>query len=400
MEAKNLELQKKFDLFQIGDVISGMAQKKEKEKIWVKCVGGAWGYIPKSTMLEYQRTGVNIKQEQEYQFLVDNIDEGIPVLELPLSEMLKNSLMKGKVKISTSHKVVISLYIDNKEYYGIYTIKPEDASILPLKEETNILCKNMEMSTSDDVFIVKEIQPLINPENKSDQNAIQDKPEKKEQVFSMPQSWTQEQVLAAAKDGIISIGAMKIGEYYIVTVGKNGRFFFEDGRYALQDETDDFSQNLWEGDTYLAVVSFISEYKKIYIKLIQQVDKSYIEQFNKLQNVDYRPIFCSRKTNFVCIKHGCFFGVRNEEVVSAAKAQNSLNCFERYWLGFCYEADVTKGQIFLQKNDNTEFPATIKNKPKYFSKANYAIFEVVNIQATENGTMVEVDVKYCDNIEK
>lgn len=389
MEAKNLNLQKNFELFKIGDLVTGVIDEVDPDKLWIKFRGGAWGIIPQSALSNYKNLNVVIREGREYDFIIENIQDGVPVLELPFDVILKKCRVEANVRICGTQKIVVSFCINGQECVGCYDIKETDTDLKDLKENDKVECIGFTMNTKSDVLTV---QSLIRKTPKAAAN--EDSKTSKEKKLcvkakSLPAS------LPENYNGYISIGAIKLGEYYIIQALDTRELVFEDNTKAYLNGKD-LPENAYNNSFYLGIVSKISEDQKFYVELKKKVDAAFVEKFNQERQADYRPLLNKNKKRSVSIIHGCLFGKRDEEIYAKARQDNSLNRYERYWLGFCYKTAVQAGKIYLQANNGNKIEVIIDNASYLKKNAKEAIIAISHINVNGNTPKINVNVKYSE----
>lgn len=78
-----LELQKKFNLFQVGDKLKGNIVSVTDDSPQLNLVGGALGFISPENNKHYADNGIMLKVGNSLDVEVCEITEGIPFLKLP-----------------------------------------------------------------------------------------------------------------------------------------------------------------------------------------------------------------------------------------------------------------------------------------------------------------------------
>lgn len=154
MESNPLDLQKKFSLFEIGDVECARVVSLEDKNDWIqlKTAGGCIGQMS----MEWSEP-LNIRIGSMLEVQVAELQDGIPVFIPSDKEMFKRP-QKATVKHAAPHGVVV--VFDYKDKIGYYSV----ADMIPIfKENQKVVAEGIELvqDTDGDYFKVNKLSLMM-----------------------------------------------------------------------------------------------------------------------------------------------------------------------------------------------------------------------------------------------
>lgn len=335
-----LELQKKFNLFQVGDKLKGNIVSVTDDSPQLNLVGGALGFISPENNKHYADNGIMLKVGNSLDVEVCEITEGIPFLKLPDEFVRLNSVKRAVVKFSGTRALVVEFFDKIHPNIGLYSPLDIPEQGLPLLNPgTMILCKGVNLDESGEYRTIEEI--------KVDLGIEADKPA----GFEIPAPWDEAEITAAAVHGsILQKGAYRLGEVYIGRFDGSRFVVFDDKTKAMIKNMNSHSPSQ---DDYLLVriikLCDFGDFKDV--EVLGVVNKDYVKYFKKVRPKQLipsvKPTGKKREDVYDC---GFNFSQRDNRVFSEGVKGGSPERFEKYWLGFLYKAEVIGGSPVFTYN--------------------------------------------------
>lgn len=340
-----LELQKKFNLFKVGDKRQGMIVSEINDSMQVKLQGGVLGYIDAQSKENYSKAGIFLSVGRSLEFEIAEIKSGIPYLVLTEQYVLCNSEHKARVRCLGTQGVVVEFLWNRTPNIGFYSPKqglPKE--LFCLEENDKVLCKGLHQE--QDYYLVEKIR--LEP-----QEEVVD--EEKLKVFELPESWSDEQArkYVSENGGFLSKGAYQVGKCYVGTALKRPFVQFSDGSKASITKINNDKEFPFNGDKILVRMLKIYEFGDLKdVELLDIVDDEYVQLFTQKQDKKFLPelLDTKQKNRHTTVDSGYIFGQRDDEIFNEGKTSGSEVSFERYWLGFLYIAKIQDGQPVLLDN--------------------------------------------------
>ncbi len=390
-----LELQKKFNLFKVGDKRQGVIVSEINGEMQVKLQGGVLGFISASSSDFYLRSGIMLSAGRSLEFEVSEIKEGIPYLTLPATYIFANSYHPARVRFSGTQGIVVEFDWDKALNVGFYCPKlglPEEHTTL--EENARVLCKGL--TPKQDFYLVENLQiddRELEEDDVVDQETLRE--------FDIPESWSDDEArnYVNANGGFLSKGAYKVGECYVATVINGTLIKFKDGSKASIAKKEDNALHPIAEDNVLVRMIKIYEFGELKeVELIDIVDDEYVRLFCKKQNKNLLPecVDAKQKNRHTYIDSGYVFGKRDDIIFNEGKNSGSEINFERYWLGFLYIAKIQKGHPVLPDNMGNPIEIDLLENPDYstLSDEDVAFVRLHYIKKDGNKVVMSMKVEF------
>lgn len=329
---KNLEqLQQKFNLFQVGDVVSGSIITISEGSAKVKTTGGCYGVI-------IGKIPDTIIESSAVEVIVSDIKDGLPVFTFTQDFLFDKIKQDATVCFASPHAVIVE-FDSRPETYGSY-------------EPSGGIAPELQKLTSGDKVTVSELKTgalcqeyfsIGKLEIKSAEAAVpavtEKKPDRLERTDNdLLKPWPKEKIEEVFKKGSRKMyGKVSLGKVYLVTpYGKSGKEVqFPDGQVG--DLNVGFPK-AWP--RAMVRVVFISQGNRPRAELIRG------EMEPASSNEAAGTKAASPKAKTQSPKNGKN-KYRNEEVFSAALAKGSCYRAGGYWLGYNYKVEVKNGSPYF-----------------------------------------------------
>lgn len=390
-----LELQKKFNLFKVGDKRQGIIVSEINGEKQVKLQGGVFGFINVTSSDFYQRNGIQLSAGRSLEFEVSEVKSGIPYLSLPATYIFANSYHPARVRFSGTQGIVVEFDWDKDLNIGYYCPKlglPEELSTL--EENARVLCKGL--TPKQDFYLIESLQideSELEEDNEFDAEKLQE--------FNMPTSWSDEEAkdYVNAHGGFLSKGAYKVGECYIATVTNGITVKFKDGSKATIKKKEDNALHQDVNDIVVVRLLKIYDFGDMKeVELLNIVDEEYVRMFCKKQNKNLLPecVDAKQKNRHTFIDSGFVFGQRDDITFNEGKNSGSEINFERYWLGFLYIARIKNGHPVLPDNFGNPIKIDLLENPDYsvLSDEDVAFVRLHYIKKEGNKVIMTMKVEF------
>lgn len=399
-----LELQKKFNLFKIGDKRQGNVFSVIDGAVQVKLQGGAIGLIKAETNDFYSRQGINLKIGNVIEAEITDIIDGVYFLTLPTQYIFSNSYQKAEVKFSGTQAVVVEFPWQEMVNIGLYN---PDNGVEPgfqaLDEGTRVICRGLRLI--EDYYQIRELALDNEPEFVPEIEEIQAKDvEEFEDVseptdFKIPAPWSDEKIKEVAKqqEGLVQKGVYKLGEVYLCKCTANGNLVkFSDGNQATIKKKNGFAPVKGE-DLLVRLIRIYSfgNYKDV--EILDVVDKDYVKYFKKIRSKNLLPEQADprHKNRTVSYDCGYRFGERDNEIYKEGMNNKSEDHFEKYWLGFLYKIPVKSSKpVFYDNNGANITVKLIENDDVVFVNGQIAFCRLHYIENNKGKVTFTVKVEF------
>lgn len=320
---KNLEqLQQKFNLFQVGDVVNGSIVTISESNAKVKTTGGCYGII-------LGKIPETLVESSAVEVVVREIKDGLPIFGFT-QDFLFDKIKQDATVCFSSPRAVIVEFDSRPETYGSY-------------EPAGGIAPELQSLTAGDKVIVSELKNSVNREcygvGKLEIKPVEtaaavgekktDKPEKSENDMLKP--WPKEKIDEVFRKGSRKMyGKVVLGKVYTVTpYGKSGKEVqFPDGQVG--DLNVSFPK-AWP--RAMVRVVFISQSNRPRAELIR----------GEADPVSDNPALKAKRTSSKDDKNK----FRNDEVFRGALAKGSCYRAGGYWLGYNYKVEVKDGSPYF-----------------------------------------------------
>lgn len=355
-----LDLQKKFRLFQLGDVVEGTVISVE-ETVRVKTSGGVLGVLEKNEMLGELLPGNKIEA-----VVKAFVDENIPVFEPTLNFLITRKPQQAVVKFASPRAVVVAFDI-NPDWIGCYEPQTMPEELSGLIPDDRVIAS--EITPGEDYFKIGQLQKSLKISVPA--------PKKPSVVF---EDWDDEKIKEISAQGSskiwrkIRLGKVYIGEIYTrseVILPGEVHGFLNSGLFP--DDALRFS---------VRVIFINKEDKRITVEFLKSESQTETaptagKSVKSLLNEE-------RKTD-----GGVLLNHRDDSVYHIGKRMGSLNKIKGCWLGFTYRVNVTDGRpnlSFCEKRQKNE-----REEDRYNLKINVIVDSAV--AKYQEGDIVFIQVK-------
>lgn len=397
MKNSILELQKKFNLFQVGDKRQGVVVSEVNGEMQVKLQGGVLGFISARSLDFYRRNCLTISSGKSLEFEISEIKGGVPYLTLSAAYIFANSEHRARVRFSGTQGIVVEFDWDKDLNIGFYSPKlglPEELS--SLEENTRVLCRGL--IAKPDYYQIESLQLETEDEQTEFEAPID---EEKYQNFQMPEAWNSEEAreYVNANGGFLSKGAFKVGECYVAKVINGTTVKFRDGSKASIKKKEDNGLHQIPEDNVIVRMLKIYDFGDLKdVELIDIVDDEYVYLFCKKQNKNLLPecVDNKQKNRHTYIDSGFVFGQRDDIIFNEGKTSGSEINFERYWLGFLYLAQIKNGHPQLTDNLGSPIEIELLENPDYstLSDEDVAFVRLHYIRKEANKVIMTMRVEF------
>lgn len=141
-----IEMQKRFNLFAVGDAVEGNVLSINKEKTEVKTFGGCFGFAESAS--EQLKIGSPVKMK------VVRIEDGIPVFEFDKDFLFMLSPQTGKILLAGTRGIVVRFAEGVLGYYPVEEVKPEISETAA--EGRKVICRSSRKA--DNCFIIDSLE--------------------------------------------------------------------------------------------------------------------------------------------------------------------------------------------------------------------------------------------------
>lgn len=382
-----LELQKKFNLFRIGDKLQGNVISITDNMPQLNLSGGALGFISPDTNKLYADNGIVLKVGSTFDVEVCEIEEGIPFLKLTEEFVRRNSVKRGIVKFSGTQGLVVE-FLD-KDYPNIGFYSPQaiqEQGLQILNPGTMVVCKGVILNENGEYRTIEEI--------KVDFGIEADKPT----GFEIPAPWDEAEVKAATVDGsIMQKGPYRLGEVYVGRFDGNRFVVFDDKTKAMIKNRNSLSPS--EGDYVLVRIIKICDFGDFKdAEALEVVNADYVKYFKKVRPKQLIPsvkVVKGKKKEGV-YDCGFDFSQRDNVVFNEGIKSGSPERFEKYWLGFLYKAEVVGGKpVFTYNNGFKMNVVLIDNEDVIFMDGQVVFCRLCYIENNTGKVTLTVRPEFC-----
>ncbi len=357
---KNLEnIQKMFDLFKIGDVVSGSIVTLYEGGAKVKTTGGCFGDITG----EIPNT---LEEGSLVQLRVCAKKDKMPIFEFMPGFLFDKVPQNATVCFVGPREIVIA-FDALPETYGIYRLEMTPG-LQKLKDGDKVVASGL--TKKEQYYLVDKLAPTTLA--KVTEPAAKEKVQPAEADILSP--WSKEKVAEVfAKGSRKKYGKVELGRIYSVTpYGRSGKEVqFPDGQVG------DLNVSFPKGWARALVrVVFISQGNRPSAELIRGDEKSSLaeEKAPDIQTEDLGKK--SGKNKF-----------RNDAVFNTALAQGSCYRAGGYWLGYNYKVPIKKGiPYFAPTNQDPKNimeqaqVIVLRNLAKTFKEGDFVCAEISYIR--------------------
>lgn len=382
-----LELQKKFNLFRLGDKLQGNIVSITDNTPQLNLVGGALGFINSENNEFYARNGINLKVGSFMDVEVCDLADGVPFLKLPDEFVRRNSLKKGVVKFSGTRALVIAFMPGEQPNIGLYSPQniPEEGLKI-LEPGTMLLCKGIDYAEGDDYCTVAEITVDLGEEA--------DKPK----GFEIPAPWGDAEITDATAHGsILSKGVYRLGEVYIGKYDGERFVAFDDKTKAMIKNMNGHSPQT--GDYLLVRIIKLCDFGGFKdVEVLRIVNKDYVKYFKKVRPKQLIPSAKDAKNKKKEDVYDCGFNFsrRDDSVFYEGVKVGSPERFEKYWLGFLYKAEVIGGNPVFTYNSGFRINVKlIDNEDVIFMDGQVVFCRVHYIENNKGKVTLTVRPEFC-----
>lgn len=382
-----LELQKKFNLFQVGDKLQGNIVSVQDNAPQLKLAGGALGFISSENNKLYARNGIVLKVGNTLDVEVCEMADGIPFLKLPDEFVRRNSVKKAIVKFSGTRALVVEFLDKGQPGVGLYSPQniPEQGLQI-LNPGTMILCKGVNLDESGEFCTVEEIKVDLGIE------------EGKPAGFEIPAPWDEAEMTAATVHGsVLQKGVYRLGEVYVGKFDGDRFVVFDDKTKAMVKNMNQFSP---VGDDYLLVriikICDFGDFKDV--EVLRIVDKAYVKYFKKVRPKQLLPSAKEAKSKKKEDVYDCGFNFskRDNAVFNEGVKAGSPERFEKYWLGFLYKAEVFDGvPVFTYNNGYRMNVKLLENDDVVFMDGQIVFCRLYYIENNKGKVTLTVRPEFC-----
>lgn len=398
-----LELQKKFNLFKIGDKRQGNVFSVIDGAVQVKLLGGAIGIIKAETNDFYFRQGINLKIGNVIEVEIIDINDGVYYLILPTQYIFSNSYQKAEVKFSGTQAVVVEFPWQEMINIGLYNpSNGVEPGFQALDEGTRVICRGLRLT--EDYYEIRELALDTESQIVPEIEEIQEKDEEEfEDVseptgFEIPEPWSDEKIKEVAKqESLVQKGVYKLGEIYLCKCSFNGNLVkFSDGNFATMRKKNGFAPVKGE-DLLVRIIRIypFGEYKDV--EVLDIVNKDYVKYFKKVRSRNLLPEQADprHKNRTVSYDCGFKFGERDNEIYKEGMKNKSEDHFEKYWLGFLYKVPVKSSKpVFYDNNGANITVKLIENDDVVFMSGQIAFCRLHFIENNKGKVTLTVQVEF------
>lgn len=395
-----LELQKKFNLFNLGDHRQGIVISIINNSPQIKLKGGALGFVSSESNDYYLRNGINLKIGNVVDVEVIDVVNGVPRLTLISEYVFSNSLQKALVKFAGTQGIVVEFPWKDMLNIGFYAPdKGVDNTLSLLDEGDRVVCKGLiaepeyyrinELSIDNEQEVV-ESEPELEAVK---ENEVISEPDD----FQIPKAWDKEQIeKVASQDSLIKKGVYCLGEVYLCRQGKGDLVFFADGNRASIKRRNGFAP-VENEDLLVRIIRIypFGDYKDV--EVLDVVNKDYVKYFKKVRLSSLLPEAAdSRYQNRkVYIENGFKFGERDNSIYKDGMQNKSEDHFEKYWLGFLYKVFVKNGKPSFCDNNGVGINIkTIDSDDVYFQNGDVVFCRLHYVEKKGNKVTLTVQVLF------
>lgn len=385
-----LELQKKFNLFALNDVVKGTVASADSEKLNIKLAGGAMAAMNYALYQEYEGKGIKLKAGKGIEGVVVNIIDGIPYLVLSENFVLTGKPQKGFIKFSGPHGIVVSFEFDEK-IIGYY----QSADTLDiLAENTPVMCDDLKKA--EDYYTIGKIElclpPVFKPEKTAPKKNSKLRPI--QEVFKMPEDWSDEYIKKHFTDSQCreSKEEFRLGRCYIASPHSMPNLaILRDDIKAQIVERHGYDPK--PGEKMLIRITKITAFGQMEAEILDVPSKEYIAWFYEQRDKEG----VSEAAKIDRIKNGFNFSQKDNKLFAIAMKNGSECKFQQYWLGFLHEVRIKNGVPFYENRAVPFIKVKLIDSDVEFSENDIVYCRLHFIEKKDDQVIFTAKVEYAEH---